>query len=285
MKFILTTFMTPTEQLPEVAVATEQAGWDGMTFSDHIINLDRIATPYPYTEDGNRRWQTFTVWPDPLIAIAALSTITRSLRFMTNVYVLPMRNVFVAAKAIGTAAVLSGNRLDLTIGVGWCREEFELMQQEFRNRGRRCDEMIEVLRKLWSGDMVSHSGRYYQFPDLEMNPAPTAKVPIRVGGISDAALRRAALLGDGWLSDLQSAADIVESIDKLKKLRSEAQLPWEGFTVTATPNDVYDVDGYKRLEEAGVSHIMMIAYAPDDSMTEKCDGLKRFADEVISKCN
>ena len=282
MQFVLTAFKTPTEQLPELAVACEDCGWAGMTFSDHIVNLEQIETPYPYTEDGSRRWENFTEWPDPMVTIGALSSVTHSLRFNTNVYVLPMRNLFVAAKEIGTAAVLSNNRLDLTIGIGWCREEYQLMGQDFRTRGRRTDEMMAVLRKLWSGKMVSHQGSYYNFPPLEMNPAPTARVPIRVGGISAAAIRRAALLGDGWLSDLQSAADIIASIEQLRRLRSEAGLPWEGFTVTATPNDVFDVDGYRRLEEAGVTHILMIAYAFDATMQEKKDGLRRFADTTIA---
>ena len=264
-----------------------EAGWDAMTFSDHVVHPERIDTPYPYTETGERRWEAFTDWPDPWVTIGACAAVTRRLRFTTSVFVLPMRNPFLAAKAIGTAAVVSGDRVTLTIGVGWCKEEYELMQQDFHTRGKRCDEMIEVMKKLWTGEMVEHHGRFYQFDRLEMNPAPGAPIPIWVGGISKAAHRRAARLGDGWHSDLQSGQEILDTVAQIHEYRREygrEQLP---FDVIASPSDVFDVDGYHQLETRGVTHLLTMPWAfyhgPEATLEQKKDGIRRFADDIIRK--
>ena len=121
-----------------------------------------------------------------------MAAVTERIRFFTNVFVLPMRNPFPVAKQVATAAALSGGRVSLGVGMGWCEEEFDLLEQPFAGRGKRADEQLEVLRKLWAGGWVEHHGDHYDFPRLEMSPSLDAPVPILVGGISDAALRRAA---------------------------------------------------------------------------------------------
>ena len=221
MKFALSTFMTPVAEIPAIAVAAEEAGWAMVTMSDHVANPQVLTTPYPYTPDGARRWPEFTEWPDQLVMMGALASATKTIRFTTNAFVLPMRNPFQVAKALATVSAVSDNRQVLTIGVGWSKDEFGLMGQDFHTRGKRCDEMIEIMRLLWSGEYVSYQGEHYQFDAVEANPKPTGHVPIWVGGISGPALRRAARLGDGWLSDLQPAADIVDSIRKIRAMRQE----------------------------------------------------------------
>ncbi len=166
MKFVLSAAFSPLDDLPALARAADQHQWQAMSFSDHVVNPETITTPYPYTEDGSRRWQAFTDWPDPWVSIGALASITERLRFTNNVFVLPMRNPFLVAKAVSTAAILSNNRVTLTIGVGWSRDEYLLMQQDFHTRGKRCDEMITIMKKLWTGKMVQHQGQHYQFEPL-----------------------------------------------------------------------------------------------------------------------
>jgi len=287
MKFVLSGSFAPVAHLPELAVTADETGWDMITLSDHTVNPETLKVPYPYTEDGARRWPEFTDWPDQIVMMGAFATITKRLRFTTNAYVLPMRNPFLAAKAISTAAVISNNRVVLTIGVGWSKDEFELLGQDFSTRGKRADEMVEVMRLLWTGKYVSYHGKHYNFDRIEMNPPPSSPIPIWVGGISDAALRRAARIGDGWLTDLQPAAEIVESIAKIRAYRKEFGRDPNDFDVLATPMDVYDVDGYKRLEEQGVTRIMTqpwMIYTPGtkDLQLEK-DAIRRYADEVIAK--
>ena len=283
LKFVLSTFMTPVAELLALAPVAEDSGWDAISFSDHIVHPEQISTPYPYTEDGTRRWEAFTDWPDPMVMAAALAAVTRRIRLTNNLFVLPVRNPFLVAKAAGTVAVLSGNRLTLAIGIGWSRDEFELMQQDFHTRGRRADEMVEIMRKLWSGKMVEHQGRHYRFGRLEMNPAPSAQPPLWVGGISDAALRRAARLGDGWVSDWQSGDEITACIEQVQAYRREAVRD-DAFDVMATPSDVFDLDGYRRLEKKGVTHILFQPYAFDASLEDKKQALRDFAAKTISRC-
>lgn len=286
MKFVIATSFSKAEHLSPIAVAADEAGYDMLAFSDHVVHPETIDAPYPYTEDGERRWEAFTDWPDPWVTIGYLAGQTKRIRFTTNVFVLAMRNPFIAAKMIGTAAVLSNDRITLTLGVGWSDTEFRLLGQEFKRRGRRTDEMIEILRTVWTGEMVEHHGEFYDFDRLEMNPAPKERIPIWVGGFSDPALRRAARQ-DGWLSDLQTTEHIAECIGKVRQFRAEQGREDARLEVMATASDAYDVDGYRRLEDLGVTHIMtmpwMLYGGPTEDVDQKVEGLKRFAEDVIHK--
>jgi probable F420-dependent oxidoreductase len=286
MHFVLSTSFSSVTDLKKIAIAADECGWEAMSFSDHVVNPEKLNTPYPYTENGERRWQSFTDWPDPWVMIGALASITTRLKFTNNIFVLPMRNPFLVAKAISTAAIISDNRVIPAIGVGWSKDEFELLQQDFHTRGKRADEMIEIMRLLWTGKFVEHHGQHYQFPPLEMNPAPTAYIPIWVGGISDAAMRRAARVGDGWVSDLQTSDDILASIAKIQVYRKEYGRENLPFSVMATPSDAFTPDAYKRLEEGGVSHILTqpwaFYYGDTQDVVKKIDGVKRYADDYIA---
>jgi probable F420-dependent oxidoreductase len=287
VKFILSTSFSSVSHLTKLAPVADESGWYAMSFSDHVVNPQEISTPYPYTKDGARRWQPFTDWPDPWVMIGALATITKNLRFTNNIFVLPMRNPFLVAKAISTAAIVSDNRVIPAIGVGWSGDEFALMDSDFKTRGKRTDEILEILRLLWTGELVEYSGEYYQFDPLEMNPAPTEYMPIWIGGISDPAMKRAARLGDGWVTDLQSSAEIIESIERIKVWRRDYGREDTPFDVMATPSDAWDVDGYKRLEDAGVTHILTMPWpfyhGETDDLDKKIDGVKRYADDIISQ--
>jgi len=285
MKFVLSTSFSTVAHLTAIAPVADDSGWEAMSFSDHVVHPESISTPYPYTEDGSRRWPAFTDWPDPWVTIGALAAITKRLRFTNNVFVLPMRNPFFVAKAISTAAVISNNRVTPAFGVGWSSDEFELLQQDFRTRGKRADEMIEILRLLWSGEWVEYRGQYYQFDRLEMNPRPPGDIPIWIGGISDAAMRRAARLADGWVTDLQSSEEIIESMARIQQWRKEYGRDHLPFDVMATPSDAYDIDGYKRLEEAGVTHILTMPWpfyhGDTQELDKKLDGVQRYAEDII----
>jgi alkanesulfonate monooxygenase SsuD/methylene tetrahydromethanopterin reductase-like flavin-dependent oxidoreductase (luciferase family) len=167
------------------------------------------------------------------------------------------------------------------------KEEFDLLEQDFRNRGKRADEMVEVMRKLWAGGMVEHHGTYYAFDPVQMSPAVGKKIPLVVGGLSEPALRRAARIGDGWISDVHSTAELAEIVRKLDGYRLESGREKEPFDVIAAAHDAVDVDGYKRLEDVGVTHLQTMPWAfyggTGDTLAEKVNGLERFADDVIAK--
>lgn len=282
MKFVCHLAFGPTSHMVPVAKAAEEAGFDSIGISDHVVHPEEVKSPYPYTDDGSLRWEPFTDWPDPWVAVAAMATATEKIRFVTGVYVLPMRNPFVVAKAVGTAAVLSNDRLTLGIGTGWMADEFELLEQPFRKRGRRTDEMIEVLRKLWTGEMVEHHGTFYDFPRLEMSPAPKREVPILVGGLSDRALRRAATVGDGWISDRHTTEEIRGYVARLKEYRADSPRADRPLQIIVSCVDAFDRDAYRRLEDLGVTHMQTKPWiffgADENDLDAKIDGLRRYAE-------
>lgn len=287
MKFVLSSSFSKIQHLIELAPVLDQTGWHAISFSDHVVHPETLVTPYPYTDDGSRRWEAFTDWPDPYVMIGALSANTQKLRFMNNVFVLPMRNPFLVAKTVGTAAVVSNNRVTLCIGVGWSKDEFQLLQQDFHTRGKRCDEMVEVLRLLWQGGWVEYHGDFYDFDRLEMTPAPSQPIPVWVGGISEAALKRAARLAEGWISDLQTSEEIIACIKKIAYYRKQYGREHLPFEVMATPNDAFTIDGYRYLEDHGVTHILTMPwpfyFGDTDKIDEKIASVQRFSADIIDR--
>ena len=287
MKFVIPlAFSDPTHAV-EMARAAEECGWDAITVSDHVVMPEKIESPYPYSPDGAPRWRTPQNWPDPWVTIGAMSAATKRLRFFTNVYILPLRHPFHVAKAVGTAAVLSGNRVSLGVGMGWMKEEFDLMGPDFRSRGRRADEMIEVMRKLWTGDVVEHHGRFFDFGRVQMLPAPGQPIPIYVGGVSEPALRRVARLGDGWISDIHSVEELGEVISRIRRYREEYGRASAPLEVIGSASDAFDLDGYRRMEAVGVTQLATMPWLPYGGSTraleDKLNGIRRFADDIIAK--
>jgi probable F420-dependent oxidoreductase len=286
LKFCVAASFSPLEHYVPLARAADETGFELLATSDHVVNHETLSVPYPYTSDGSRRWDPFTPWADPWVAIGAMAAATERLRFVTNVYVLPMRSPFAVAKAVGTAAVLSGNRVALGIGMGWNPDEFALMEQPFAKRGKRADEMLEVLAELWAGGWVEHHGEFYDFDKVEMSPAPTERVPVYVGGMSEPALRRAAR-NDGWISDLHTTEELTGFVETLRRYREELGRADEAFAVIGSCSDAADLDGYRRLADAGVTHLLTLPWifysGFDADLQQKLDGTRRFADDIISR--
>ncbi|MFI5427152.1 TIGR03619 family F420-dependent LLM class oxidoreductase [Aeromicrobium sp. UC242_57] len=174
----------------------EASGFDGMNVSDHMIYPKVLNSGYPIADS---MWAPTDPWPDPWVTIGTLAGATTTLKFGTCIYIAPMRPVMQVAKSVSTAAVLSGDRVALGVGVGWMREEFEMVGQDFDTRGKRLNEQIEICRLLWSGGYQEFHGEFHDFPPVSMIPAPKKLIPIWVGGDAPVSLRRAARLGDGWI--------------------------------------------------------------------------------------
>lgn len=158
LDFAIVAAFLPTEELAPLAVAADELGYESLSLADHVVDLEEVATPYPYEADGTRRWDAETEWPDPWVVVGALAGVTERLRFFTSVYVPALRSPFQVAKSVGTAAVMSGDRVSLGIGVGWCREEFELLDADFAGRGSRTDEALALLRQLWAPGWTEFAG-------------------------------------------------------------------------------------------------------------------------------
>ena len=282
MKFYVSTAFLDTREAIEVARAADDLGYDGMAIPDHVVNLETLATPYPYTKDGKRRWEAFSDWPDPWVMIGSLALVTARLKFVTTVYLPAMRDPYSAAKAIGTAAFLAEGRLELGVGVGWCKEEFELLGQQFARRGKRTDEMLELMKELWAPGWTEFNGEFYTAPRLEMEPTPP-RIPVYVGGLSEVALRRAAR-HDGWIGDLISTADALRRVDRLRELRAEIGLTMDDFTVISPLTDAFTPEHYARAEDGGIQGIITMPWmfygGPSATLTEKIDGMKRFRKDL-----
>jgi len=287
MKFVTSLAFSDPTHFCEIARAADACGWDGIVVSDHVVHPEKIESPYPYTRDGSTRWEAPAPWPDPWVAVGAMAAVTERIRFTTGIYVLPLRNPFVVAKAVSTAAVMSGDRVTLGVGVGWMKDEFDLLEQSFRNRGRRMDEMIEVMRTLWAGGMVEHHGEHYDFGRLQMSPAPKARIPILIGGLSEPALRRVGRLGDGWISDIHTTQELREIVAKIRAYRDEYGRADAPLEVVAACSDVFEADDFRRLEDIGVTHLQTMPWlmygASTDALDDKVDGIRRFANDVIDK--
>ena len=187
----------------EMAVAAEEAGADGLWVSDHLLMLDEPTTEYPFSHDGRPPWDMSDDYYEAITCCAWIAAATDRCRVGTAILILPQRNVLEVAKAIATIDRLSGGRLALGVGAGWYSGEMEALGYDFGARGRRFDEMLEVLRECWSGRPTRYDGDHVSIPDrvvLEPRPAQERGVPILVGGMSGVARRRAARLGDGWLA-------------------------------------------------------------------------------------
>jgi probable F420-dependent oxidoreductase len=287
VKFSIATFMMdPSHYLP-VAVAAEEAGFDAVAVPDSVFYPERVSADYPFSEDGSRFWQGDSPWVDPWVAIPAMAAVTSRLRFYTNVLKLPIRSPLLVAKTVGSAAVLSGNRVGLGVGLSWIPEEFAWCGTDYATRGPRADEAIEIIHLVLGGGMAEYHGRYYDFDRLQMSPAPSEPVPIYVGGHSEPGLRRAARLGDGWISVNVSTREVGPAIAKLREHRAELGRSHLPFEVKVVPTDAFEPGHYERLFELGVTDLIVIPwlmYGGDpSSLDTRRRGIERFANEIIAK--
>jgi probable F420-dependent oxidoreductase len=185
-----------------MAAVAEAAGAESLWVSDHLLMVDADTTDYPFTEDGRPSWPVDAPYLEALTCCSFMAAATSTCRIGTAILVLPQRNVLEVAKTAATLDVLSGGRLVLGVGAGWYRQEFEALGYDYDSRGRRLDEMLQVLRACWTGRPPAFAGSELRIPpDVVLEPVPAQKggPPLLVGGGSRAALRRAALRADGWL--------------------------------------------------------------------------------------
>ncbi|MCC6850294.1 MAG: LLM class F420-dependent oxidoreductase [Deltaproteobacteria bacterium] len=279
-------FAAPDEVL-ELARIAERVGFHGVFCSEHVFFPERLASKYPYSPDGAPLFTAETPWLDPWVQIAAMAAVTRTLRFVTGVYILPLRHPLEVAKTVASVALLSGDRVGLGVGAGWMREEFDVLGRAFAGRGKRMDEQIAILRKVWAGGMVEHHGAHYAFPRLQLSPAPRTAPPILIGGQSEAAFKRAARLGDGWVGSGHAPEQVLEVMRRLQELRREAgreRAPFDAILVLSAPAGLDDL---RRFEDAGVTSLvswpLTFTLGPQATMDEKRRYLETYANDVIAK--
>ncbi|ORA26307.1 LLM class F420-dependent oxidoreductase [Mycobacterium aquaticum] len=245
-----------------VAQAAEACGFDSVWVADHVVIPVTSETKYPYM-DGGTPFEPNDGFLEAFTTLAIVAGATQRIRVGTSVLVMPMRDPVLTAKVTATLDVLSGGRLVLGIGTGWWREEFEALSATFEGRGSRMDEQIQLMRALWTGRSVEFHGTHYDVRPVFCRPAPTRAggPPILVGGMSTAAMRRAAHLGDGWHAVGASPERIVAEREKLAKFAEQAGRSIDQIPISVSTGVSQDIKRtvarLQGLAEAGVELAVM----------------------------
>jgi alkanesulfonate monooxygenase SsuD/methylene tetrahydromethanopterin reductase-like flavin-dependent oxidoreductase (luciferase family) len=252
---------------------------------DSICFPKHSDTKYPYNDDGNRQFLEGKPFIDPFALMAALGASTTRLRFSTFVIKLPIRHPVLAAKQATSVAYLTRSRVTLGVGLSPWPEDYLVTGTEWKRRGERLDEMIEIVRGLCTGEYFEYHGKFYDIPPIKLCPVPDS-MPILLGGHADAALRRAARLCDGWMHG-GGKDDLDALLAKLARYREQEGTAKRPFEIHVISLDAYSVDGVRRLEDKGVTDAVVgfrNSYQPDThTLQQKLDALRGFADRVISK--
>jgi probable F420-dependent oxidoreductase len=289
VRFCYAESMTEPSFYPPLARAAEEAGYDSMVIPDSICYPEQSESIYPFNPDGTREFLEDKPFLEPFSLIPALGAVTERLRFITFVLKLPVRHPVLVAKQVTSTAVLTGNRLVLGVGTSPWREDYDVLGVPWAQRGLRMDESLEILRGLSAGGFYEFHGRLYDVPAVKIAPVPTRPVPILIGGHGDAALRRAARSGDGWLHGGGKPADLPGLLARLAELRAQEGTAARPFEIHVISMDAYRPDGIRRLEDQGVTDVIVgfrwpYHVGPDtEPLPPKVDKLRRYADDVIAK--
>jgi probable F420-dependent oxidoreductase len=266
----------------------EAAGYDAFVVPDNIGFPANPSAKYPYTPDGDPSFLDGKPFIEPFSLIPAMGAVTDRLRFNTFVLKLPIRLPYLVAKQVTSTAVLTNNRLGLGVGLSPWPEDFQACGQEWKTRGKRMDEMIEIIRGYATGEFFEYHGEHYDIGPMKMRPVPSKPVPILIGGHSPAALRRAARLGDGWMHAGGAQEDLLSMISKIRELRDEngrGDLPFEVHVISL---DAFSVDGLLRLDDIGVTDVIVgfsNPYTPEvdtESLQSKVDKMRRYAESTMT---
>ncbi|MEU6189505.1 TIGR03619 family F420-dependent LLM class oxidoreductase [Nocardia sp. NPDC047038] len=290
MRFTYAETMTDPSYYLALAKAAEEAGYTSMAVADSVAYPKESDAKYPYTPDGNREFLEDKPFVEAFVLSAAMAAVTTTLRFTPFVLKLPIRPPVLVAKQAASVAALSGNRFGLGVGISPWPDDFEIMGVPFDKRGARMDECIDIVRGLSAGGYFEYHGQFYDIPPIKISPVPTEPVPILIGGHSRPALRRAAQRGDGWMHAGGEGAELDRLLGELDTLRAEYGTR-KDFEVHVISLDGFTVDGIKRLEDKGVTDVIVgfrLPYTTEqdtEPLETKIASLSRFAEKVIARVN
>ena len=239
-------------EIQEYAQFSEELGYDHILAYDHILGAN--ADSRPGWRGAYRHTDTFY---EPLILFSFLASITKTIEFATGVIILPQRQTALIAKQAATVDILSNGRLRLGIGTGWNEVEYEALNENFHDRGKRSEEQIELLRLLWSKELVTYNGNHHTVTDAGLNPLPIKQnIPIWFGGMVNAVLKRVARMGDGWLPQGDPDSEFMKKYDLLDSwidnYGDQGTIP-ENPAVVAEEAEKMHTSHIKRMEAKGLS--------------------------------
>lgn len=212
------------EAVRRIGLATEELGFDHLLVYDHVLGATHDREPKlqgPYTEKDP--------FHDPFVMLAYLAGLTKRIELVTGILILPQRQTALVARQAADLDLLSHERFRMGVGLGWNYVEYEALGQEFGRRGKRIGEQIALLRRFWSEPLVEFRGEFDRVDRAALNPKPRRPIPIWFGGFSDAAYRRAAAIGDGFIFVDAAAGDVYEHAKRVRQLVKEAGRPESGF--------------------------------------------------------
>jgi len=267
------------ELMAAVGPALEERGFESVWVAEHVVMFDDYESKYPYADTGRFPAGGDVGLLEPMTALAAIATTTKTLRLGTGICLVSQRNPVYTAKQVADVDVMSGGRVDFGVGIGWLREEFDALNVPFERRGKRADEHLEVMKRLWTGETASYDGELYILPPSRLYPKPVQHPhpPIHVGGESDAAMRRAARLGQGWFGFNRTPDETVEAMERLDKALAAEGRSRADFIVSICPYlKPVDKDDVKKYEDLGVDRVIAVVFAFDR------EGLLQAADQVAA---
>lgn len=270
-----------------IARAAEDAGFESIWTVEHVVVPAGYESTYPYSRSGRMPGPETTPIADPIVWLTWAAAQTSTLRVGTGILILPQRNPVVLAKACATLDVLSEGRLLLGVGVGWLREEFEVLGVPFAGRGRRAEEYVAAMRALWDDEVASFSGAEVAFDDAISRPAPArGRVPVIVGGHSDAAAERAGRIGDGFFPGKGDNDRLRELFTIMRRAAEDAGRDPDAIELTVGGAAAFAPDPVEALGELAEMGVTRVAVPPlSFSAEDITERLAAFGDEVIAAVN
>jgi probable F420-dependent oxidoreductase len=259
----------------ELAQHADELGYESLWLPEHVIFPQEIVgSP---GDHAHVKVDPSLPLFDPFVVLAALGSKTESIRLGTNVFNIGLRHPFVTARAVATADVMTGGRIDFGIGVGWLRQEWNAMGLDFSTRGARVDEAVEICRLLWEQEVIDYHGKFFDFEPVVFNPKPTQPtVPIHVGGDSIHALRRAARLGNGWIGMIQTPASFAADVATLRSECDRVGNPFDAVDRTALEG-LPDASAREAWALAGATRLIV---SPWERSSGAVEGVRAFAQEA-----
>jgi probable F420-dependent oxidoreductase len=270
---------------PELATGlahlAEENGFESLWTVEHTVIPSGYESEYPYNPSGRMPGGDAVAITDPLISMTWAAAVTTRIRVASGILILPQRNPLILAKELATLDVLSGGRVELGVGVGWLREEFEALDVPFERRGARTDEYVAAMRALWADGPTTFDGEFTSFTSCNSYPKPVQRggIPIVVGGHTDVAARRAGRLGDGFFPGRSLPDELDPLLATMRASATDAGRDPAAIEVTA--GGAFDIDGVKRFADLGVDRVVIPPLGFDLDTLERALG--DFGDNVISK--
>jgi probable F420-dependent oxidoreductase len=289
MKLSMTVWGLELDWFVPIAQAAEQAGYEALWISDHLVTPLEYRRVYPYNDSGEPGYTPETPLHDIWPLLAAIAVTTKTIHIGSGVIILPIRNPFLTAHAAVTIQNLSHGRFLFGIGTGWMAEEFEAMGEPFEARGARTEEILDVIEKLWTGKPTSHQGRFYSFPRVAHPPAPVAPMTLLGCGLSQGMMERTARRTSGWYGpaiSLEASMEAVADLDRLRARFGKEQEPFDNYVRLHGP---YDEANIERHRAAGVEHLVisqpLLGLSPDAGLEQRLEAItgagERFARTAV----